>query len=301
MLQNETYTGISMYRRTSVQKTRDPRTGRTKRKVELRDPADWIQVQDATPAIVDNMTFGTAQKILDDPERRRRGKRKYHYGLSGRIKCLKCGKAMVGQTLKKSYRYYKCRRLFAGPRHDRCDTTYVRADALEQAVKEEMALVLANPEMIIAEHQRLRGENVGERDRVDLQSQADNLDGQRQRLLKLYQLGEIDYQYLEVESRSLRAQMADIESRMKVNVSMADLSLGDLEQACARVRQWVQAAEEDEFALLADAFQIRVLAEKGRGELTGVIPEYAPDCSHADVCSVVINFMLPQGSSSLYS
>ncbi len=41
MLQNETYTGTSVYRRTSVQKTRDPRTGRTKRKIELRDPADF--------------------------------------------------------------------------------------------------------------------------------------------------------------------------------------------------------------------------------------------------------------------
>ncbi len=56
-----------------------------------------IQVQDATPAIVDNRTFGTARKMLDDPERRRRGKRKYHYALSGRVQCLKCGKAMVGQ------------------------------------------------------------------------------------------------------------------------------------------------------------------------------------------------------------
>ncbi len=81
--------------------------------------------------------------------------------------------------------------------------------------------------------------------------------------------------------------MADIEIRMKVDVSIPNLSIGDLEQACARVRKWVQAAEGDEFALLADALQIRVLAEKGRGELTGVIPEYAPDCSHPDVCAMV--------------
>ncbi len=114
-----------------------------------------------------------------------------------------------------------------------------------------------------------------------------SLDGQRQRLIKLYQLGEIDDQYLEAESRSLRAQMGDIEGRMKVDVSIPDLSIGDLEQACDRIREWVQAAEGDEFALLTDALQIKVRAEKGRGELTGIIPEYAPDCSHPDVCAMV--------------
>ena len=48
-----------------------------------------------------------------------------------------------------------CRRAVAGPRHDRCPSLYVRAGELEGAVKEEAARVLANPELIITEAERL--------------------------------------------------------------------------------------------------------------------------------------------------
>ena len=46
-------------------------------------------------------------------------------------------------------------------------------------------------------------------------------------------------------------------------------------------------ADGDDFSLLLDALQIEVHAEKGRGEQKGLIPDYAPRKSHADVCSVV--------------
>ena len=46
-----------------------------------------------------------------------------------------CGRAMVGQTLHQKYRYYRCRAAFAGSKHDRCESKYVRADGLEDAVR----------------------------------------------------------------------------------------------------------------------------------------------------------------------
>ena len=54
-----------------------------------------------------------------------------------------------------------------------------------------------------------------------------------------------------------------------------------------RIEDWVLNAEGDDFTLLLDAMQIEVHAEKGRGELKGMIPEYAPRESHADVCAMV--------------
>ena len=99
-------------------------TGRKKRLVTKRDPSEWIEILGATPMIIEPAIFEAVQRILDDPERRRRGRRLHNYFLSGRIKCLKCGKAMVGQTLQGRYRYYRCRRAFAGPKHDRCPTAY---------------------------------------------------------------------------------------------------------------------------------------------------------------------------------
>ncbi|MDP6073340.1 MAG: zinc ribbon domain-containing protein, partial [SAR202 cluster bacterium] len=135
------------------------------------------------------------------------GRRIHDYRLSGRVKCLKCGRAMVGQTLQGRFRYYRCRRAFAGPRHDRCPSLYVRADHLEQAIKEETARVLANPELIITEAERLSKDG-GHRERTEaLDRQLRSLNDQRQRLLKLYQLGEIDDDYLRSESQALRSQI----------------------------------------------------------------------------------------------
>ncbi|MDP6496203.1 MAG: hypothetical protein QGI09_12595, partial [Dehalococcoidia bacterium] len=65
-------------------------------------------------------------------------------------------------------------------------------------------------------------------------------------------------------------------------------SATELRRAAERVGEWVRDAEGDDFELLLQALQIEVRAEKGRGELSGVIPEYASPCNHPDVRSMVI-------------
>ena len=287
LLRNETYTGRTVYRRTRTTKVRDPRTGKAKRRVEQRGEADWVEVVGASPAIIERDTFEAAQRVLDDPERRRIGRRLHDYGLSGRLKCRKCGKAMVGQTINGGYRYYRCRRAFAGPRHDRCETQYVPATDLEGAVKREAARVLANPEIILAEAERLasRGPTVAT---DTLQQELESLDRQRSRLLKLYQMGELDDGYLQAESMSIRKRREDIERQLPVaEVSPQVPEIADLKRAAEAVAEWLMAAEGDDFDLLLDALQIQVSAEKGAGELLGVLPDYSPTNGHADVCAMV--------------
>ena len=271
-----------------AKQVREPITGKTHRKVSLRDSKEWIEVPDVTPTIVGVDTFLTAQNILDDPERRRRGKRKHDYGLSGRLKCLRCGRAMVGQTLQGRYRYYKCRRSFAGPHHDRCDAVYVRAGDLEVVVRQEMSRVLANPEIIMAEHQRLKQSEGAGQTRLDQSDELEQIDNRRQRLVRLYELGEIEEDYLASELAGLKSRRDSLESQ-PVNVTEATLvpDIVDLESACRGVREWVDHAEGDDFNLLLDALQVNIKAEKGQGELCGVIPDYASTCNHADVCAMV--------------
>ena len=290
LLKNETYTGRTIYRRTSVSMVRDPKTGRKKRQRTEQDPSRWIDVEGASPRIVEQDVFESAKRMLDDPERRRRGRRIHEYALSGRTKCLECGKAMVGQTLKGRYRYYRCRRAFAGPKHDRCTALYVRADALEQAVKAEAVRILANPELVVAEAERLRTQDVAQVDEVDINSQLTSLENRRGRLLKLYEMGEINDEYFIRESNKLKAEIAKVHVRDSLSRSSDTGPVAtDLKQACRRIEDWVLNAEGDDFTLLLDALQVEVHAEKGRGELKGMIPEYAPRESHADVCSMVIN------------
>jgi site-specific DNA recombinase len=292
VLRNETYTGRTLYRRTVAKLVREPATGKKHRKVTVRDQKDWIEVPDVTPAIVDLDTFMAAQRILDDPERRRHGKRKREYPLSGRLRCLRCGRAMVGQTLQGRYKYYKCRRSYAGPHHDRCDAVYVRAGDLEAALREEMSRVLANPEIILAEHQRLVESDGAGQSRLDSSHELEQIDNRRQRLVKLYELGAIDEDYLRQQLDGLKRRKEMLEGQAVVSSETILVpSIVDLERACLGVREWVENAEGDDFDLLMNALQVGIKAEKGKGELSGVIPDYASLCYHADVRSMVINFV----------
>lgn len=151
--------GRTIYRRTKA--TTVPHPGRRSRRRIVKRPEDeWIEVLDATPAIISPELFESVQERLRDPERLKHGKRKSSYALAGRLRCRQCGASMVGQTLQRGrYRYYRCRKAFAGPRHDRCGSRYVRADALEQAVLEEAAAVLSRPDVVLGELRRLAAQD----------------------------------------------------------------------------------------------------------------------------------------------
>ena len=93
MLKNETYAGRTVYRRTKATVVRDHRTGQKHRRVQVRGPEEWVEIPDAIPPIVDMETFQATQSRLQDPKRLRRGRRESSYTLSGRIRCIDCGRA----------------------------------------------------------------------------------------------------------------------------------------------------------------------------------------------------------------
>ena len=125
------------------------------------------------------------------------------------------------------------------------------------------------------------------------------MENRRGRLLKLYEMGEIDDEYFIRESNKLKAEMAKVHVLDSFSRSIETGPVAtDLKLACRRIEDWVLNAEGDDFILLLDAMQVEVHAEKGRGELKGMIPEYAPRKSHADVRPVVVS--RGSGKSSTY-
>ena len=152
-----------------------------------------------------------------------------------------------------------------------------------------MAKVLANPEIIIAESELFGTSNGNEDNRDALNRQMGNLGKQRQRLIKLYQLDEIDDTYFERELEVVKNKMIDVGERLDRAPTTFDVPTEEqLFDAVERVRSWVEEAEGDDLALLLEALQVQVRAEKGRGELSGIIPEYSQPNSDAHVRSMVI-------------
>ena len=196
----------------------------------------------------------------------------------------------MGQTVNKRFRYYRCRRAYAGPKHDRCQSQYINADALEAAVLEQAAQLLSDPSIVIAEYERLKDNRDGHQQLQELKDHLDTLDNQKARLVKLYQLGEIDDDYLQQEFASLRAQHSVLQEKLRrVSPSrVPEMTEARLEAACAQVRCLLEQADDKLFPLVLEALDITVAADRDGGTLTGTIPEeYAQQCNDPDVCAVV--------------
>ena len=297
MLRNPGYAGRTTFRRLKATLIKDPVTGRKKRRMSVRPNAEWIDVPDATPAIVPASVFEAVQVRLDDPERLRQGRRLSTHGLAGRIKCRQCGAAMIGQTLQARYRYYRCRRAFAGPKHDRCDSRYVRADKLEDRLLEKIADSLSQPSVILRELNRSNEQPEARPDPEGVHQRLESVERQRIRLFRLYQLGEVDDEYLERESLSLKRERKRLLAHAPSEpVERIDLpSESDLAVLCSRVRSWIVKHGPEEISLIARALQLSIVASTDRSEVSGVIPEYSPNCEHPDVRAMV-GVRLPNAS-----
>ncbi len=87
ILMNETYTGQTIYRRTKIQYYRDPVTGKKKRRVVDQPKEAWVEIPEATPAIISQELWEQVQRSLANPQRRvRSGHAIYPYPLSGHIR-----------------------------------------------------------------------------------------------------------------------------------------------------------------------------------------------------------------------
>ncbi len=294
MLRNPGYAGRTIFKRTKSGHRRDPLTGKRRRTVALRDESEWIEVPDATPPVISEELFNAVQTRLLDPERRRQAQRKNDYPLGGFMRCARCNGAMVGQTSMGKYRYYRCRRAYAGPRHDRCPTRYVRAGDLERAVARELTTVLASPEVVLAELEHASSSDARNDDLVAAQRLLASLDNQRQRVLKLFQMGEVDEAYVQKELEAIRVRRSPAEATIaQLNGSgstpRTPANPEEFAATCEALRERVvDEIEAGRLKSVAEAMQISVTIEKtddgASGALEGVIPHeigrFGEDFSH---------------------
>jgi len=100
MLTNPVYKGTLVWNRVD----------RTKKKQVEKDKDDWVIVENAHPAIIDEITWGAVQKMMDKKPVHPRSKTSPHL-LGGFLKCGRCGAGMSiswsgPQTNRK--RVYRC-------------------------------------------------------------------------------------------------------------------------------------------------------------------------------------------------
>ncbi len=287
LLRNESYTGRLAYRRSRWVKSRG-KDGKLRRRQVERPLDDRVEIEGASPLIIDDGIWQRVQDIIADPERTKRALTPARtYELRGRMKCGVCGAAMVGQTLKvkgKPYAYYRCRHAYDRRNGKHCETRYVRAIDLEQAVWREVTAVLSRPMLVLEELERAR---TGDRqpthteERAQLEREVAGLQEREKRLVRLYTFGEIDDETVRAEGTELRRRRQVLEERLAalhpVEAPTArPIDPAMLERACGLVTQWLDEAGTEQRMLALEALQVAVTATREAATVTGVLPVEPP-------------------------
>jgi site-specific DNA recombinase len=174
-------------------------------------------------AIVDLDVFDEAQKILaargeDYTHRAANGS---DYQLTGKMRCPRCDKAMVGTRAhgkNKVYRYYTC---FARNRYDsaKCDATRINADAVEPAVLTSLSSFyrehyrLIADAIVRAQAQHMAGEDHQRAELAAVEAELNKANQAIDRYLSAFENGKLEEDDLASRLAGLKAKTKQLRNR----------------------------------------------------------------------------------------
>jgi site-specific DNA recombinase len=233
-----------------------------------RDPGEWVELPNATPAIVPGALWEAAQAQLRRNLELSRRAAKRDYLLSGHVFCGGCGRRLHGWWAGKR-RYYACPGSRGSYSPERCDAHVVQADGIEAEVWDAVGQIVRQPELIMAEVERLSDHEamaLVENRAAELEVRIRAVRNDEQRLVRLFGYGEIDESFILEETRRFKKERAGLEeekarliaqSEDYLNASAMGASIGQLVEAVAAN---LENAGYDEKRLGLEALQVRVTA-----------------------------------------
>jgi len=264
---------------------KDPKKMRRKKTARrLRPSEDWIELPEATPAIVSEELFMAAQRQLQQNIINSPRNRKHQYLLSGHIKC-DCGWSMRGLTAPPHYVYYRCRRSNKQYAPDQCTSKSVRAKEIESLVWDEIRKALSSPKVIWKALERRQESLSPERLETKLeeaQKEIQRLRKQEQKLIYLFRVGEYDEELLEVETRRLKQAQRQANSEyQKLNRQWATMSqaaeqMKSLETYCEWASQNLENLDFEQKRLALEALDVQVTVDGKKVMIRGFLPVGSP-------------------------
>ncbi len=154
----------------------------------------------------------------------------------------------------------------------------MRVDVLEPAARKAIADLLAKPDVILREAERLAAASTADSDATALQRQLDEVRGQQRRLLERLITVDLPVDLVEAKTQELAQRAAHIEQELaQVTESAAavfDLEAikRDLPQIAAGLRERLLDPESDDLNLVLDALDVQIRASNERVEIEGTVP-----------------------------
>jgi site-specific DNA recombinase len=228
MLRNPAYTGQAAYRKTeAVERNRPTKQARDHNfypnhahsSTRDRPQEDWIRIP--VPALSSEAVFQRAPERLEANKRfSPRNTKRYEYLRSGLLRCAHCGYALYGKPASNS----KYKRLYdrcAGRDGHRwkdgrvCAAHPVRVEALDALVWAQTCKLLEQPERVLREYtRRTQQKPRHQQDVKELlarkKREIEQRELEKERLLDLYQTGQVGLKEIELRLKSLRAKITQL-------------------------------------------------------------------------------------------
>jgi len=242
---------------------------------------EWMEIPDATPAIISVELFQAAQTQLKLNYEKSQRNTKQQYLLRGHLYCRQCGRAYCGH-IDRVIRYYRCpgKNRITAP-VNRCLNKNWRADKIEALVWRNIEAVLDNPELIITEIEKQRGEanNIGilESELQQVQRQLKALDREQKQLLQWALKGFPEEQIVAENKRinkersSRESREAELERQIQESLE-AIISIPKMKEYIRLMQKKLTTLDFDMKRLALDMLNIKVWLDDRSVEITGVIP-----------------------------
>jgi site-specific DNA recombinase len=189
ILTNSSYCGEKYLFKRKFIEPKAPGTGPRRNKkssMVFRDKSEWILIPNAVPAIIDHELFDKVQLQLKANSRKAPRNRVRQYLFSGGIlRCGICGHAMTTTyraypSGNGAYRAYRCASNCKALTYDKCSMTAINADAVEEAVWNELAQAIKKKEVIRAGINKFRETNSMGKIETEIVLKQKQLEGIRQ-------------------------------------------------------------------------------------------------------------------------
>uniref|UniRef100_A0A6M3IPD0 Putative resolvase domain containing protein n=2 Tax=viral metagenome TaxID=1070528 RepID=A0A6M3IPD0_9ZZZZ len=253
----------------------------------FRDRSDWIEMPNATPAIITQEIFDAAQETLKRNRLQSPRNRKHNYIFAGgRLRCGTCGHAMSGSCKKKKHGdllYYRCICNVKSSYYKPCPQPNVRADEVEGVVWRELVKILKTPELILRElDKRTSGkkEALSDADELLLKNQLSRLSREEERYVILFGQESIDQAMFDKQISRVRQQRQSIEEKLSIikqqqsELAAAQLHHQDLVNVLASLSDKLDNPTHEDKVRVMESLDIHVILHPtGKADIRGLIPQ----------------------------
>ncbi len=287
LLHNAAYTGVQYFGQ-----NRRLRGPDGKRRLLAQPEDQWIEITNFTPAIITPEGQRAALCQLAKRAEVPRNRSRHQYVLTGFVTCPVCGTGVIGTSLSRRYRYYRCRGTWPTEQRPQiCRERYIPAQQLERVVWESLVSLLSTPGLLSPDlPERSHHDEEEPKTKIAvLRGEVSDLKGQQRRLMGLLQHDHIDQDLLAQQIAPIKVLCDEKEDAIRL-LEMLDVD-SQQEQESAHFIQ-VQAQLEmivsrlphlnfDGKRATLSAFQVDVLATRGRLHITASVSGDALDTGEA--------------------